>query len=88
MRKYFKALDAFLSKHEKKGHETANRLHRYAINSILLVMGYNIYTIFAGYNQSLLNVRKAKATDALAEDYERRMQAQAEVEAMARGDRG
>lgn len=47
---FFDNIDKGLGKVEKAGFNTANRIHRFAVNCILLFIGYNIYTIFRDYN--------------------------------------
>jgi hypothetical protein len=56
-RRFFQRLDKFLTKWELKGVKAADRAHRYAINAILLFIGYNLYTIFKGYNDTMVAIR-------------------------------
>lgn len=58
-RQFFKKVNKFLTRWELKGHNAANTLHRWTINAILLTLAYNIFTIFRGYNETLLSLRVA-----------------------------
>ena len=35
---------------EVYGHKTANKMHKYFVNAVLLFMAYNIYTFIGAYN--------------------------------------
>ena len=43
----------------------ANRAHRYAVNGLLLYMGYLIYDFLASYNDLLLHARSTNKYDEL-----------------------
>jgi hypothetical protein len=49
--------DRRLTQWEYRGFRGANRLHRYAVNGILLYMGYLVYDFLVSYNDLLLHVR-------------------------------
>ena len=49
--------DKKLTNWENKGFHTANRMHRYAVNGILIYMGYLVYDFLASYNDLLLRAR-------------------------------
>ena len=42
---------------ENKGFNWANRMHRYAVNGLLLYMGYLIFDFLVSYNSLLLHAR-------------------------------
>lgn len=42
---------------ENKGFRMANRMHRYAVNGLLLYIGYLMYDILSSYNDLLLHAR-------------------------------
>lgn len=54
---FFQKIDKMFTKAETGGQTAANTLHRWSINILLGFMAYNIYSIFAGYNETLLSVR-------------------------------
>jgi hypothetical protein len=56
-RKFFKKVDKFLTRWEMKGQNTANTMHRWAINLLLLGIGYNLFTIVRGYNRTMIDMR-------------------------------
>lgn len=56
-KRFFQAVDKLFTRAEVKGQNAANTIHRWSINLLLGFMAYNIYSIFAGYNQTLLNIR-------------------------------
>lgn len=56
-REFFKKVDKLLTRWELRGHNAANTMHRYAVNAILLTMAYNIFTIFRGYNTTMIDMR-------------------------------
>ena len=56
-RRFFKRVDKFMTRWELKGHNAANTAHRWAINLILLGIGYNLFTIIRGYNTTMVDMR-------------------------------
>ena len=56
-REFFKRLNKWLTRYELRGKNVADNAHRWTINIILLVLGYNIFTIFKGYNDTMLSLR-------------------------------
>lgn len=56
-REFFERVNRFLNRYELRGSNAADNAHRWTINVILLVLGYNIFTIFKGYNDTMLSLR-------------------------------
>lgn len=54
-----KRLDVGLTKWEKKGFQGANRLHKYAVNGLLLFIAYNFYQFLSSYNEQFLHIRQS-----------------------------
>ena len=48
---------------EQKGFHMANRMHRYAVNGLLLYMGYLVYDFLSSYNALLLHARSTNRYD-------------------------
>jgi hypothetical protein len=53
----WKKLDALLTRAENKGFKIANKAHVYFVNGILILIAYNVYTVFRGYNEFFLEAR-------------------------------
>jgi hypothetical protein len=43
---------------ENKGFRAANRFHKYAVNGLLLYMGYQLFEFLRTYNDLLLHIRQ------------------------------
>lgn len=52
--------DQKMTKMENKGFNFANKMHRYAINTCLLFIGYQLYAFLREYNNFFLHARKVK----------------------------
>lgn len=59
----FDKFDKKMTVWELKGFRAANRMHRYAVNGILIYMGYLIYDFLVSYNDLLLHVRSTNKYD-------------------------
>ena len=53
----YEQFDKKMTVWENKGFRVANRMHRYAVNGMLLFIAYQIYDILASYNDLLLHAR-------------------------------
>ena len=53
----YEQFDKKMTVWENKGFRVANRMHRYAVNGMLLFIVYQIYDILASYNDLLLHAR-------------------------------
>ena len=49
--------DKKMTNWENKGFRVANRMHRYAVNGLLLYMGYLVVDFLVSYNDLLLHAR-------------------------------
>lgn len=54
---FWKKLDGWLTRAEKKGFKVANKAHIYVVNGLLLVFAYNVATMFRDYNEFFLEAR-------------------------------
>ena len=48
---------------ENKGFKTANRMHRYAVNGLLIFVGYQIVDFLRSYNDLFLHIRQTNEYD-------------------------
>lgn len=53
-------LDKKVTNIENKGFNLANRMHRYAINGLLIFIGYELFQFLKEYNNFFLEARKIK----------------------------
>lgn len=61
-------MDQLLTRWELRGQNTANTLHRWSINLILMGIGYNLFTIVRGYNNTMFELRVGLPHQNAAED--------------------
>ena len=54
---FFKKLNKWMTKAEKKSFDAANTAHKWAVNGILIFIGYNFYTTIRDYNRSFKDAR-------------------------------
>jgi hypothetical protein len=50
-------LNRLLIKAENAGHRTANKMHYYSVNAILIGLGYGVYSMFRDYNEFFIDAR-------------------------------
>jgi hypothetical protein len=60
---FYQKFDQRMTRWEQKGFKVANRLHRYAVNGILIYLGYQIFDILRTYNDLFLHVRQTNKYD-------------------------
>ena len=53
---FYSKFDQKMTRWENKGFKVANRLHRYAVNAILIYLGYQIFDILRTYNDLFLHI--------------------------------
>jgi len=59
----YKRLDQKMTVWENKGFRVANRVHRYAVNCILIYLGYQIFDFLRSYNDLFLHLRQTNKYD-------------------------
>jgi len=54
----YQRFDKKMTVWENKGFRGANRLHKYAVNGLLLYIGYQLFEFLRTYNDLLLHIRQ------------------------------
>lgn len=63
--RFYDKFDKKMTVWENKGFGWANRMHKYAVNGLLLYMGYLIFDFLSSYNDLLLRARSTNKFDEL-----------------------
>lgn len=61
--RFYQRMDTRMTTWETKGFKFANRLHKYAVNGIIIFLCYQVFDILRSYNDLFLHLRQTNKYD-------------------------